>query len=674
MQSKHHELSEVIRRLDYAYYVQAKPQVSDHEYDLLYKELVDIEQRFPEYITPDSPTQRVGGQPLEGFKTVPHTLPMMSLDNTYSQEELIGFLNRVQKLLPDENLEWTVEPKVDGVAVSLRYEQGKLVSGATRGDGSTGDDITSNVKTLRSIPICLNVSNGPPPTVLEVRGEVFMTRAGFLRLNQQRLDDGEEPFANPRNATAGSLKMLDPKIVAQRPLDIVIYGQGHIELGDAVLPGKQSELLDYFRNMGLPTHEKIWTCREAASLRKVLDELEVLRHELDFETDGAVVKLNEISIRDRLGATAKAPRWAIAYKFAAEQAETTLKRIVIQVGRTGALTPVAELEPVLVSGSTVSRATLHNADEILRKDIREGDAVVIEKAGEIIPAVVRVIHEKRAGNSSPYVFPTSCPECSSQAVKVESSGVMGAVWRCPNVDCPAQVRGRLEHWCARKALDVEGGGAALVEQLVAKGLAVDVAGLYRLTLEDLASLERMGNKSAQNFLDGLQESKSRDLWRVLFGLGMMHVGSGVAKTLSKSFKNMRELMRCDVEQLTALDEVGEVIARSVVEWFADARNQKLIDQLEEVGFKMHSSLFQKDSQHPLKGSTWVLTGTLPNLTRQQAAEKIESVGGKVSGSVSKKTDYILAGESAGSKLEKAQKLGIQVLDEPGFLALIEQDS
>lgn len=673
-QIQHCELCELVRGHDYAYYVQAKPAVSDQEYDRLYRALKDIEKDFPELITPDSPTQKVGGEPLEGFDTVAHAVPMMSLDNTYSQEELASFLNRVQKLVPNQTLDWTVEPKVDGVAVTLRYEDAKLVLGATRGDGSTGDDVTANLRTVRSIPYQLNNNHKSIPRVLELRGEVFMTRSGFERLNQHRLDVGDEPFANPRNATAGTLKMLDSAIVAKRPLDIVIYGLGQVESQDDSFPKTQSDLLEYLHLIGLPTPPKTWLCSDATSLSNVLIELDELRHDLDYETDGAVIKVNDIAMREQLGATAKAPRWAIAYKFAAEQAETKLKRIFVQVGRTGALTPVADLEPVLISGSTVSRATLHNADEIERKDVREGDLVMIEKAGEIIPAVVRVLTEKRPTDSSAYVFPKTCPECGSTAVKLESSGATGAVWRCPNMDCPAQVRGRIEHWCSRKAMDVEGGGSVLVEQLVSRGLALNVSELYRLTHAEVASLERMGDKSAQNFLDGLEASKSRDLWRVLFGLGILHVGAGVAKTLSRHYASMHDLMHCDVEKLVALDDVGEIIARSVVDWFSDARNRDLVTRLEKAGLQMKSSLFRAMDDtvgsHPLVGKTWVLTGTLPTLTRQEASEKIEAVGGKVTSSVSKKTDYILAGESAGSKLEKAHKLGIQILDEPGFLQLL----
>jgi DNA ligase (NAD+) len=665
-----------LRRHNYAYYVLADPSITDHEYDRLYNELVNIESLYPEYIERDSPTQKVGGSPLESFASIIHAVPMMSLDNTYSRDALAAFLTRVQKQLPDHLLGWTVEPKIDGVAVNLRYEHGKLVQGATRGDGTTGDDITNNLKTLRNLPFELDGEGGQLPSVLEVRGEVFMTKPGFLRLNTQRTRGGDEPFANPRNATAGSLKLLDPVIVAKRPLDIAIYGLGEVSPIPDYFPSKQSGLLQYFEDIGLPVPAKYWTCQDASSLFNILEKLEVLRHTLDYETDGAVIKLNDMHLREELGATAKAPRWAIAYKFPAEQAETRLKRIFVQVGRTGAITPVAELESVLVSGSKVSRATLHNADEIKRKDIREKDSVIIEKAGEIIPAVVHVVLEKRPKDSKIFEFPDTCPECQSKAVKFESSGTIGSIWRCPNTDCPAQVRGRLEHWCSRKAMDIEGGGTVLIDQLVAKGLALDVSELYHLKQEEIASLDRMGNKSAKKFMEGLAGSKSRDLWRVLFGLGILHVGSGVAKALAREYPSMHELMHCDVGNLVALEDVGETIARSVVDWFTDARNHHLIHRLEKVGLKMESILYQqrhiKTDNDLLHDTTWVLSGTLPSLSRKEASEKIEFAGGKVSGNVSKKTNFLLAGESAGSKLEKAKKLKIKVITEAQLLDWLEK--
>jgi len=506
-----------------------------------------------------------------------------------------------------------------------------------------------------------------PPAVLEVRGEVFMSRAGFAKLNEQRLVDGEERFANPRNAAAGSLKMLDPKIVAERPLGVFLYGLGEVS-AEATVPDTQVGVLDWLDALGIPTPENIWTGRSQEDLVASINELDGLRHDLDYETDGAVIKLNNLSLREQCGATAKAPRWAIAYKYAAEQAETVLKNITVQVGRTGALTPVAELEPVFVAGSTVARATLHNEEELARKDIRVGDSVVIEKAGEIIPAVVRVITEKRPKNTKKFVLPKKCPECGSNAAKDEGE----VVWRCPNPDCPAQVRGRLEHFCARNAMDIEGGGEVLISQIVGRGLADDVGSLYKLSLGEVASLERMAEKSAQNFLDGLEASKERDLWRLVFGLGILHVGAGVAKALCRRFRDMDELMDASMKQLVAIDDVGEVIAASVHHWFGDPKNRKLIEVLRKARLNFESGIYQDAAAAgPLAGKSVVLTGTLPNLKRHEAAARIEAAGGKVAGSVSKQTDFLVAGEASGSKLAKAEKLGVMVIDEGELLRLCE---
>jgi len=653
-------LAEEIRCHDHAYYVLANPTITDADYDRLYRELVDLEVAYPELCTPSSPSQRVGGQPVSDFPDHRHAVPMMSLDNTYSFEELDEFLVRVGKLLPDESLDWTVEPKIDGLAVSLRYEDGVLAVGVTRGDGVSGDDITSNLKTIRTIPLKLR---GEPPKVVEVRGEVFMSKAGFNELNEARKSDGEEPFANPRNAAAGSLKMLDSRIVDQRPLGIFLYGLGEVS---SAVPSTQEEVLKWLKALGFPTPERIWTGATHADLVSSINELDVLRHKLDYETDGAVIKLNNLSLRERCGSTAKAPRWAIAYKYAAEQAETLLKNITIQVGRTGSLTPVAELEPVSIAGSTVSRATLHNEEEIQRKDVRIGDTVVIEKAGEIIPAVVRVILEKRPKGSKAYTLPKACPECGTAADKAQGD----VVWRCANPDCPAQIRGRLEHFCARGAMDIEGGGEVLVRQLVDRGLVDNVGELYKLTVEEVASLERMAEKSAQNFIEGLETSKERDLWRLVFGLGILHVGAGVAKSLCRRFTDMDQLMDATEDQLVAIDDVGEVIAKSVHLWFGDSQNRKLIEVLRKSGLNFQSALYQESSKDgPLSGKSLVLTGTLPNLKREEAAAKIEAAGGKVVGSVSKKTDYLVAGEDAGSKLAKAEKLSIEVIDEAHLIRL-----
>ena len=656
---RHAALAEEIRRHDHAYYVLAEPTISDQDYDRLYRELLNLEEAHPVLAGADSPSQRVGGKPVSEFPEHRHTVPMMSLDNTYSFDELAEFLARVERLLPEAELDWTIEPKIDGLAVSLRYENGVLAVGATRGDGVSGDDITSNLKTIRSIPLKLA---GKAPKVLEVRGEVFMSKAGFAKLNEKRKAAGEEPFANPRNAAAGSLKMLDPQIVAERPLGVFLYGLGEVS---GEVPATQVEVLDWLDELGLPTPERIWTGSTHDDLVVSINELDGVRHDLDYETDGAVIKLNPMALREQCGATAKAPRWAIAYKYAAEQAETVLKEITVQVGRTGALTPVAELEPVFIAGSTVSRATLHNEEEIQRKDIRVGDAVIIEKAGEIIPAVVEVVLAKRPKKSEAFTLEKKCPECGTAASKATEGDV---VWRCANPDCPAQVRGRLEHFCARGAMDIEGGGEVLVKQIVGRGLADDVGELYKLKLEEVASLERMAEKSAQNFLDGLEASKQRDLWRLVFGLGILHVGAGVAKALCRSFRDMDQLMDASEEQLVAIDDVGEVIAASVHHWFGHPENRKLIEVLRKAGLNFESALYQDTAAAgPLAGKSLVLTGTLPNLKRHEAAAKIEAAGGKVVGSVSKKTDYLVAGEAAGSKLTKAEKLSIPVIDEAELL-------
>jgi DNA ligase (NAD+) len=672
------ELVEEIRFHDHAYYVEAQPVISDQEYDRLYRELIDLEKEFPDLVSADSPSQRVGGKPLTGFASVQHLKPMMSLDNTYSPDELRQFIARAQKLLPNMALEWTVEPKIDGLAVNLRYENGVLSGGATRGDGTFGDDITTNLKTIRSIPLKLHepwrhrgakkdLFSGEAdglPSVLEVRGEVYLKLAGFKKLNEERIAAGEEPFANPRNAATGSLKQLDPKIVATRPLEMIVYNAGQID--GARVPETQVKFIEWLKALGFRTPNKLWLCHNEDEVLAAIGELDTMRHEFEYDTDGAVIKLNAIPLREKLGATAKAPRWAFAYKYAAEQAETKLKAITIQVGRTGALTPVAELEPVHLAGTVVKRATLHNEDDMRRKDIRIGDTVVIEKAGEIIPAVIQVVTAKRTGEEKEFHFPKTCPECES---KVSRSGADGeqVVWRCTNPDCPAQVGGRIEHWCARGAMDIEGGGEALVAQLVQHGLVHDVADLYKLTQDELLQLERMGEKSAQNFLAAIEASKSRDLWRLLFGLGILHVGVGVSKALARNFKNLDDLMHAPIDQLNAVEDIGAVIAQSLTHWFGDARNRQLIERLRKAGVNFESSLFQaRSTTGAFAGKTFVLTGTLPTLTREEATAKIESLGGKVSRSVSKKTDYVLAGEEAGSKLEKAQKLGVKIIDEKEF--------
>jgi len=673
-QARHSKLVEEIGHHDHAYYVLAQPTITDQEYDRLYRELVDLETSFPQLVSPDSPTQRVGGQPLKEFKPVRHLKPMTSLDNTYSQQELREFVQRVQRLLPNETLDWVVEPKIDGLAINLRYEDGRFTCGATRGDGTVGDDITVNLRTIRSIPARLRAAKSTTiPSVLEVRGEVYLTKAGFERLNAQRKAAGEETFANPRNAAAGSLKQLDPRIVAKRPLDIVLYGMGHVE-GVSALPQTQSDMLAWLKSLGFRTPEKTWRCSTADELTSAVNGLDEMRRNFAYETDGAVIKLNSFAQRERVGFTSKAPRWAIAYKYAAEQAETKLKSVTVQVGRTGALTPVAELEPVFLAGQHHQPRDLHNEDYLRLKDIRIGDTVTIEKAGEVIPAVVDVVLTKRTGKEIPFRFPSTCPECGSKVSRTGGGGTEGGesvVWRCTNPDCPAQVRGRIEHWCSRGAMDIEGGGEVLVRQLVSQGLVRDVADLYSLKLHEVSGLERMGEKSAKNFLDGVEASRARDAWRVLYGLGILHVGAGVAKALGRGFASLDEVFAASVDQLTSCEDVGEVIANSILQWHGDPRNRKLLERLRRAGLNFASELYQpKAAEGPMTGKTFVLTGTLPHLKREEAAAKIEAAGGKVSGSVSNKTDYVVAGEEAGSKLEKAQKLGVRILNEAELLELL----
>jgi DNA ligase (NAD+) len=665
---RHKALTTEIRAHDRAYYVEAKPSISDSEYDRLYRELVELETAHPVLISPDSPSQRVGGEPISSFANVRHTLPMMSLDNTYSADEIRAFVSRVAKLLPEEELVWTVEPKVDGVAISLRYENGLLVLGATRGDGTTGDDVTANIRTIRGLP--LRLQSDHPPAVFEARGEIFMSRAGFEKLNNDREAAGEERFANPRNATAGTLKQLDPKVSAQRPLRVVLYGPGAIE--GTAMPPTQVAFLDWLRQLGLKGSDHTRLCRSADELIAAIDELDRIRRTFDYETDGAVIKLNSVPLRLRCGATAKAPRWAIAYKYAPEQAETTLLDISIQVGRTGALTPVAELEAVHLAGTTVRRATLHNEEDMRRKDVRIGDRVIIEKAGDIIPAVVRVASEKRTGKEREFTYPTECPECGTAVTRDSATGSGNVVIRCQNPDCPAQVRGRLVQFCSRAAMDIEGGGEVMIRQLVAAGLVQNPAELYRLKTEEVAALERMGEKSASNFIAGIEASKQRELWRLIFGLGILHVGAGVAKALSRSFPHLDELMLTNEEQLASLEDIGPVIARSVTQWFGDSRNRELVEALRKAGLEFSSSLYRPaEAAGSFTGLTFVLTGTLPTLKRTDASTLIEDRGGKVASSVSKKTNYVVAGEDAGSKLTKAEKLGLAILDEAAFLKLCD---
>ncbi|MEY2574549.1 MAG: ligase [Verrucomicrobiota bacterium] len=641
------------------YYEEAAPTITDREYDKLYRELSDLEKRFPKLAAADSPTQRVGDQPLKAFGQITHRVPMLSLDNTYSEEEVTDFYHRLERLLPNKKIPVVIEPKVDGVAVSLLYEKGELRYAATRGDGTVGDDITQNIKTIRSVPKRLK---GDVPDVLEVRGEAYLDKGGFAKLNAERREAGLPEFANPRNAAAGSLKQLDPAIAAKRPLGVVCYGTGLVE---GAKLDKHSELFSLLKKLGLPGSERWWLANSVEEILKAIHELDRIRHDFAYQTDGAVVKVDAFSQREGLGFTAKSPRWAIAFKYEAERVETRLLDILVQVGRTGTLTPVAALEPVVVSGSTVSRATLHNEEEIERKDIRIGDTVLIEKAGEVIPAVVSVRTDLRTGREKKFKMPKHCPECGSEVVKDEGQVAV----RCVNSQCPAQVRRRIEHFASRGAMDIEGLGEAVINQLVQQKLLADLGDVYSLKAPALLELERMGEKSVANLLDAIEQSKSRPLWRLLFGLGILHVGVSASRALADHFPNLDAIRESSVDELQRIPDVGEVVGQSIHDFFREPHNLAVIEKLREARLRFEAEPKAAGAARGFKNTTWVITGTLSQ-ARDEIGELIRARGGKVSGSVSKKTSYVLAGEEAGSKLEKAKKLGVRVLNEDEFRGLL----
>lgn len=651
------ELRREIALHDRLYYEEAAPRITDREYDELLRELRDLEDAHPELRTPDSPTQRVAGKPLEGFKQVRHHVPMQSLDNTYSLEEADEFMARVERLLPGIKLRWAIEPKVDGVALSLTYRGGVLELAATRGDGTTGDDVTQNIRTIRAIPLRLEED---VPELLEIRGEVYLPKKKFAALNEEREKSGEALFANPRNAAAGSLKLLDSSIVARRGLSAVFYGLGAVEGGKA--PPTQGELLRWLKKLGLPVVPKFWEADDGDGVRKAIAALEKIRHDFAFETDGAVIKLDDFKRREQTGSTSKAPRWAMAYKYEAERARTRLNGITVQVGRMGTLTPVAELEPVPIAGSRVSRATLHNEEEIARKDIRIGDHVFVEKAGEVIPAVVGIDTKARTGKERKFKMPEKCPSCGS---KVFRDPDLTAV-RCINPDCPAQIRRRIEHFAARGAMDIEGLGEAMVDQLVTAGLVETLPDVYALKAGEVSVLERMGEKSTANLLAAIEGSKEQPLWRLLFGLGIMHVGASVARKLADKFHTLDKIAAATVEELESTEDVGQIVAEEIHGFFRLPHNKKLIESLRRHGLNFgERDQRAAPASQELAGETWVITGTLSR-PRDEIAELIRRHGGSVSGSVSKKTSYVLAGEEAGSKLEKANTLGVPVVDETKF--------
>ena len=658
-----------INRHNRLYYMEARPEITDREFDRLLEELKQLEAQAPELVTPDSPTQRVGGEPLKEFANVKHLQPMMSLDNTYDFDELREFDARVRKLLPGETIEYVLEPKVDGCSISLRYENGRFALGATRGDGTTGDDITANLKTIRSIPLEL----GSSPLLLEVRGEAYMPVEGFRKMNEERIKAEEEPFANPRNATAGSLKQLDPRIVARRPLSAVFYAVGATH---GISFQTQEEVIRSLKDLGLPTPQSWWKCRDIDEVMARAEELQQLEKQLPYEIDGAVVKVNSLDQWKRLGATAKAPRFAIAYKYSHEQARTRLKAITIQVGRTGTLTPVAELEPVFLAGSTIARATLHNEEEIRRKDIRVGDTVIIEKAGEVIPAVVGVVIEQRPDGTEPFDLARHlngrCPTCGGPIQRDPEF----VAWRCENMACPAQLKRTLQHYASRHAMDIENLGEVLINQLVDKGLVRDVAELYALKAESLAELERMAEKSATNVVEAVAGSRNRDLWRLIHGLGILHVGEGAARKLAGHFRSLDALARAGLEDLQKVGDIGPVMAQSIHDFFRNPRNLSVIEKLRAAGVQFESAepAVPVASTGPLAGKTVVVTGTLKSFSREQVQEELRKKGAHVTDSISKKTDYLVVGAEAGSKLAKAQKLGVDIVEESRLLQMLSHEA
>lgn len=652
------ELRDLLERANRAYYDEAKPFISDREFDEALKELRDLEEEFG-LDTEGSPTQRVGGQPTSQFPTVEHPVPLLSLDNTYNPDDLRDFDRRVRDRIGDESFTYAVELKFDGAAIRLRYEAGELTLGATRGDGERGDDITQNIRTIDDIPLVLNDN---APDILEVRGEAYMEKEAFVRLNEFREENGDQPFANPRNSTAGSLKMQDPREVARRPIRMFIFD---VILDDEDVNRTQKSKMELMQNLGFPVCDHFEVCDSIDDVLEIIQKWDDLRHELAYATDGVVIKVNEEKFRDRLGSTSKAPRWAISYKFEADQATTLLESITLQVGRLGSITPVAELKAVELAGTTVKRASLHNEDEIHRKDIRPGDTVMIEKAGEIIPQVLSVVNPERDERSDPFKMPENCPACDQPLVKFEGE----VKWRCVNQECPPQVRERIIHFASRDAMDIEGLGEAVVDQLVDANLISTYADLYKLEVSDLLPLERMAQKSAQNLIDAIAKSKSQPFRRVLFAIGIRFVGKTVARDLANAFPTLDELMNADEETLVQVDSIGPKIAESVSSFFSIPKNREIVEKLKDAGLQFETEENVQASSL-LQDKIFVLTGSLPTLTRKEAKELIESNGGKATSSVSNNTDYLLAGESAGSKLTKAQKLGIPVIDEEEFNEMI----
>lgn len=654
------KLREEIRRYDYYYYVLNQPLISDAEYDRLFRELQELEARYPELVTPDSPTQRVGAPPAEEFAPVEHAIPMLSLQNCFNDEELEEWDERVRRLLGGEPVEYVCEPKLDGLSVELVYVDGVFTVGSTRGDGRVGEDVTRNLRTIKQVPLRLFPIEGRVPRLLEARGEVYMEKEAFRRLNAERERAGEPLFANPRNAAAGSLRQLDPNVTASRPLKIFFYALGRAE---GIEIRSQVELLTTLPKLGLPVNPLWKLCKTLDEVKAFYRELLAMRHALPYEADGMVVKVNDFAQREVLGEVSRAPRWAIAYKFPAEEATTRVLDIVVQVGRTGALTPVAILEPVEVSGATVSRATLHNEDEIRRKDIRIGDWVVVRRAGEVIPEVVKSIPERRTGQEREFQMPTRCPACGGPVVRPPGE----VAYRCENLSCPARLKESLRHFASRRAMDIEGLGEKLVDKLVESGLVRKLSDIYRLTKEDLVRLERMGEKSAQNLLEQIERSKGAGLARLIFALGIRYVGEHLAEVLAEHFPSLEALSRAGYDELIQIPEIGPRIAQSLVDFFQNEENRRLIQELKELGVRTEA---ERPRAGPLSGKTFVFTGALTAFTREEARRLVEALGGRVASGVSRKVDYVVVGADPGEKLRKAQELGIPILTEEEFRRLV----
>ncbi|HAG07710.1 MAG: DNA ligase [Clostridia bacterium 62_21] len=660
------ELRREIEHHNYLYYVLDAPVISDAEFDALMRELEALERRFPELVTPESPTQRVGGRPREGFATLAHLTPMLSLANAFDEDEVRDFDRRVKSALPGETVDYVVEMKIDGLAVSLVYEDGLFRRGATRGDGEVGEDITANLKTIRSIPLRLLQ---PAPPVLEVRGEVFMPKEAFARLNEARDAAGEPPFANPRNAAAGSVRQLDPRVTAGRKLDIFIYGVGFAE-GAPVRT--HSEALAWLKALGFKVNKHWRLCENIEQVLEVCRYWQEKRFDLPYAVDGLVVKVDAFAQQERLGATMKSPRWAVAYKFPPEEAVTVIEDIIVRVGRTGVLTPTAVFAPVRLAGTTVTRATLHNEDIIRERDIRVGDHVVVYKAGEIIPEVLRSLPGKRTGKELPFKMPAHCPACGARVIRLPGEVAV----RCPNIACPARLRESLLHYGSRNAMDIDGLGPAIVDQLLDRGLVRDVADLYRLRVEDLVPLPRMGRKSSQNLVEAIARSKERGLERLIFALGIRHVGERAAKLLAARFGSLDRLAEATEEELTAIPDIGPKIAASIRDFFATPENRRVVDRLVAAGVNTRAAAAAAGPQ-TLAGKTFVLTGALERLTRDEAREIIESLGGRVTSGVSRRTDYVVVGANPGSKYDRAVELirsgthpDLKILREDEFMRLV----